>query len=334
MADSKITALTAISTVDPTADPLVIVDVSDTSMAASGTTKKSTINQLLGSGGTATLASATITGAASAAGLSVTGSTIPTNGVYLPSANNLGFAYNSTLGMTLNATGLGVGVASPAFKLQVVGTSGSLVDLCGSNVAGLQTLVRIRTATGNTNGLLIQGNVSNDEMYINNFYNAALSFGTNNTERLRIDATGNVGIGVTPSAWGNAYKVVQTGQALGVYGRSNLGYYGTKFNLYNDNTNDVAITTNYVGEYRFELLNGSHVWLNKSSAGTAGVNQTLTQAMTLDASGRLILLASTTTPATLSTNGQLTFTATSDTNLRFSYRGSDGVTRVANITLA
>jgi hypothetical protein len=64
MADSKITALTAISTVDPTADPLVIVDVSDTSMAASGTTKKSTINQLLGAGGTATLASATITGAA------------------------------------------------------------------------------------------------------------------------------------------------------------------------------------------------------------------------------------------------------------------------------
>jgi hypothetical protein len=62
MADSKITALAAISTVDPTADPLVIVDVSDTSMAASGTTKKSTINQLLGAGGTATLASATITG--------------------------------------------------------------------------------------------------------------------------------------------------------------------------------------------------------------------------------------------------------------------------------
>ena len=62
MADSKITALAAISTVDPTADPLVIVDVSDTSMAASGTTKKSTINQLLGAGGSATLASATITG--------------------------------------------------------------------------------------------------------------------------------------------------------------------------------------------------------------------------------------------------------------------------------
>lgn len=36
----------------------------------------------------------------------------------------------------------------------------------------------------------------------------------------------------------------------------------------------------------------------------------------------------------LSANGELTITATSDTNLRFSYRGSDGVTRVADLTLA
>lgn len=36
----------------------------------------------------------------------------------------------------------------------------------------------------------------------------------------------------------------------------------------------------------------------------------------------------------LGTDGKLTVTATSDTNLRFSYRGSDGVTRVADLTLA
>jgi hypothetical protein len=64
MADTKITALAAITTVDPAADVFPIVDISDTSMAASGTTKKITSNQLLGAGGTATLASATITGAA------------------------------------------------------------------------------------------------------------------------------------------------------------------------------------------------------------------------------------------------------------------------------
>jgi len=40
------------------------------------------------------------------------------------------------------------------------------------------------------------------------------------------------------------------------------------------------------------------------------------------------------TPATLATNGQITMTLTSNTNLRFSARGSDGNTRVANLTLA
>lgn len=136
MADSKITALTSISTsTDPAVDPLVIVDVSDTSMAATGTTKKVTLNQLLGSGGTATLASATITGDLTAARLIVTGGTIPANGLWLPTTNTLEFAANSLaqyriapLGvfswydgaggtrMTLNSTGLGVGVTPSAGK--------------------------------------------------------------------------------------------------------------------------------------------------------------------------------------------------------------------------
>jgi len=103
MADSKITALTAISTVDPTADPLVIVDVSDTSMAASGTTKKSTINQLLGSGGTATLASATITGDL----------TVDTSTLKVDSANDavgIGTTSPTTYGAKLAVIGSGNGI--------------------------------------------------------------------------------------------------------------------------------------------------------------------------------------------------------------------------------
>lgn len=75
MPDSKITALTSISTsTDPANDPLVIVDVSDTSMAATGTTKKVTLNNLLACSPTATLASATITGNSTVGGsLGVTG---------------------------------------------------------------------------------------------------------------------------------------------------------------------------------------------------------------------------------------------------------------------
>jgi hypothetical protein len=48
----------------------------------------------------------------------------------------------------------------------------------------------------------------------------------------------------------------------------------------------------------------------------------------------VVELPSSTTPVTLTNNRDLTFTRTSDTNLRLSMRGNDGVTRVANITLA
>lgn len=41
-----------------------------------------------------------------------------------------------------------------------------------------------------------------------------------------------------------------------------------------------------------------------------------------------------TSPPSLTVNGQMVFNLTSDTNLRISVRGSDGVTRVANVTLA
>jgi hypothetical protein len=96
MADTKITALAAITTVDPAADVLPIVDISDTSMAASGTTKKITSNQILGSGGTATLASATITGDL----------TVDTNTLKVDSTNNrvgIGLASGMTAPLEVQA---------------------------------------------------------------------------------------------------------------------------------------------------------------------------------------------------------------------------------------
>ena len=201
MADSKITALTAISTVDPTADPLVIVDVSDTSMAASGTTKKSTINQLLGSGGTATLASATITGALGAAGLNVTGATIPANGVYLGSANNLSFSAASTLGMTLNATGLGIGIAPESAKstrLSVYQT-GDLIDETAPLSVG-------NTAAG---GMRLYAGVNNTNEYV---YIGSVKSGTGYRSMILQPNGGNVGIGVV-AASGKKLDVKSDGTA-------------------------------------------------------------------------------------------------------------------------
>ena len=102
MADTKITALAAITTVDPAADVLPIVDISDTSMAASGTTKKITSNQILGAGGTATLASATITGAL----------TVDTSTLVVDPTNNY----------------VGIGTASPVQSLTISGEASLRVD--------------------------------------------------------------------------------------------------------------------------------------------------------------------------------------------------------------
>ena len=52
----------------------------------------------------------------------------------------------------------------------------------------------------------------------------------------------------------------------------------------------------------------------------------------IDGTGNQISLPSN-TPPTLGTNGQMNLTPTSNTNMRISYRGTDGVTRVGNITL-
>jgi len=52
-----------------------------------------------------------------------------------------------------------------------------------------------------------------------------------------------------------------------------------------------------------------------------------------DSVGNVFSIAQIAPPA-LAINGQMVFNLTSDTNLRISVRGTDGVTRVANITLA
>lgn len=59
-----------------------------------------------------------------------------------------------------------------------------------------------------------------------------------------------------------------------------------------------------------------------------------TERMRIDSNGNPIFLPATATPPTLTVNGQITLTLTSNTNLRISARGSDGTTRVANILLA
>lgn len=111
-------------------------------------------------------------------------------------------------------------------------------------------------------------------------------------------------------------------------------------------TGDVLGNSNYTGYDGSALIVAASITgVAEAVAGTgdlsgaitlstrpAGVGASLTQRVRIDGVGNLIQSAPT-TPPTLATNGQMVFNLTSNTNLRVSVRGSDGVTRTANITL-
>ena len=178
MPDTKITALTAIGAnpIIPATFPIPMVDLTDTSMAASGTTKKVTVNQILGAGGTATLASATITGAATV------GTTLGVTGVStLASAVVTGdlTVDTSTLKVDSANNYVGIGTTSPAQKLHADNQANS----CFIRATSTQNSAGFDFGVGGT---------GDATAYINNRNNTPIAFAINNTEAMRLNTTGNL----------------------------------------------------------------------------------------------------------------------------------------------
>ena len=134
--------------------------------------------------------------------------------------------------------------------------------------------------------------VSGKENATNNNVNGYIAFQTNGTadglaERVRIDSSGNVGIGVTPSAWGGGYKALQ----LGSSGTSFWG--GVNFSEYNQNAYFDGTNMRYINAFaasKYYQANGAHSWHTAQAwSGSGSSVLTYTQLMTLDASGNLVL---------------------------------------------
>jgi hypothetical protein len=104
----------------------------------------------------------------------------------------------------------------------------------------------------------------------------------------------NLGLSVTPSAWGSAYRAVQVGYSTAFVGQNTDNNAFFTQNLYYDGTNFNAIRTGNVSYYQQYI--GQHRWFGTNTSYTAGATASLTQFMTLDASGNLGV--GTTSPAT------------------------------------
>jgi hypothetical protein len=230
MADLKISQLPVFTSAVPAVDAFAVV--------SGGTTKQITTNQVLGSGGTATLASATITGALTIGGAtSFPASVINTSGgnpVFTPTAATL-FLYSGssflsirnqantqeifnltpagvyTFGdgsgstrMTLNATGLGIGV-SPGRPLQIKKDG---VD----SGAGWYTIARFLN-TAETKGVDIGYNNTSNLAAIAAYsggVSSGFEFWAYNAvwyKPMTIDASGNLLVGVA-AAGTSAAKVL------------------------------------------------------------------------------------------------------------------------------
>jgi len=116
-------------------------------------------------------------------------------GIFFPAADTIAFSEGGVESMRIDSSGnVGIGTNSPTAKLDVVGASGA--SIIYSRVTGT-------TSADSAQMQCVNGSVifqayaysSGAEVAVGSASNHPLTFRTNATERMRIDSSGNVGIG-------------------------------------------------------------------------------------------------------------------------------------------
>ena len=224
-----------------------------------------------------------------------------------------------------------------------VATTGSALTFDGSTLAVTAASAAVaasftRTSTGVSSYILNGGataNFTSDTSANNSFAllpaSNAATIVTAGSERARIDSSGNLGLGVTPSAWATL-KAVQVGNAG--FAGYNGGNYASA-NAYYDGASWRYITANKATLYQQGSggYDGTHKWFVSSSTPSAGGDTSFTQAMTLDASGNLLINATTTAGNGNFTNAAGTSAALAATGTARAWTQINKVTASNNATV-
>jgi len=209
-------------------------------------------------------------------------------------SGNIIFTTNNTERARINSSGnLGIGTTNTTGggKVRIVGgtqplvfdSTGTTSQLVGPEWRASDNSLRafIKDTTESPSG--------GEFRIATNLNDSFITFATNNNlERARIDSSGNLGLGVTPSTWGFNFKALQVnGTYIAANGPQNL-IVGTNTDGGVDagGSGGTYKVTGPATKYQLDASFGDHRWYTAPS-GTAGNAISFTQAMTLDASGNL-----------------------------------------------
>lgn len=202
---------------------------------------------------------------------------------------------------------VGVGTSSPAAKLHIANSSSAvLISESGSAATIVGT-----NAAGNTS----------QELFLRGFPLTFTGNGGGSAVQMTLNPSGNLGLGVQPSAWSSDTVAIQLGGSVFGAVSASLRLLNLA-NAYNDGANFRYINSGVNAlQYRISGGTGAHEWYTAPS-GTAGNAITFTQAMTLTSGGNLLVGTTTDSGEKLQVNGsvrfsdQLLISKTTDSGIR------------------
>jgi len=192
-------------------------------------------------------------------------------GISSPGTDTIAFGLGAsfTEGMRLTTTGLGIGTSSPNGRL----------DVASGNLFITQDF-ELNWHSAGTKRSQIIGDSSNNLKFSNRVGGVL-------TNTMTLDGSGNLGLGVSPSAWETANSVRALQLNGGNVSSFSNAYIWVGQNWYRDSAGAERYV-NTAAATKYQQAFGAHQWYTAPS-GTAGNAITFTQAMTLDASGNLLV---------------------------------------------